>query len=174
MGKFKYLLILLIMPLLSGCIENQYKISTQVEAEIIGATNNCIGLKYKISDFMFLRDACNLNIAEIEYFKGKKKITVDILIEANDDMDQDRVYITHYFGGKQLGIKQQRLDLSMWDLVKKQDEIDGFIWKEYNDVYYGDDGITPKQLQDLKMEGKVEDKKIPVAEKKTQERKTDL
>jgi len=174
MGKIKCLLMLLLIPLLPGCIDNQFEISSQVEAEIVGSTVSCIGLKYQINHFMFLTDACDLNIAEIEYFKGKKKITIDILIDANDMDGRDRVFITQYFGGKQLGEKQKKVDTSMWDLAKKQNEIDGFIWKEYNDIEYLN-GITPAELQALKSEGKVEEKEDKsVAEKKTQEGKKDL
>jgi hypothetical protein len=141
----KFLLFLLPILVLS-CISNEYEFQIQTEAEILGSTTECIGLKFEIYDNQVLQDICGLNVAEVSYFTNNTKIPIKVTVRGDDMDGADRLFISIYHHGKQL-LKDERIEdsISMKTFMKRHIEIPGFIWNTYNENKY-EPGISSAEL----------------------------
>jgi hypothetical protein len=140
----KFLLLLLPILVLS-CISNQYEFQIQTEAEILGSTTECIGLKFKIYDNQVLQDICGLNVAEVSYFSNNTKIPITVTVKGDDMDGADRLFISIYHHGKQLLKDEKCESISMKPFMKRHTEIPGFTWNIYNENKY-EPGISSAEL----------------------------
>ena len=143
----KYLLFLVPLLMLS-CTSNEFKFSTDIDAEVIGTTNKYIGLKYDIYGVIIFQDVSIPTIGEFTYFKRMKTIPLTAFVKCDDRDGRDRVFISLTHRGSQFGnAKAIRFNkISMHSFITKNAEIPGFIWYKYNDVEYKD-GISPQELR---------------------------
>ena len=149
----KYLLLLIPLLMLS-CTTYKFEFNVDVIAEVIGSTNNYIGLKYKIYGKNVFQDVYIATHAERAYYAKMKTIPVTVKVTGDDLDGTDRVHITLSHNGSLFGEKNKRYNkLSIYDFMPRDMEIPGFIWIEYDAEHY-EKGISSQELRaKLKKDG---------------------
>ncbi len=145
----KFLLLLTALILLS-CTQYKYDFTTEINAEIVGRTHNCMGLSYELYGVQILQDVCNLSVAKMGHFKDNKTIPLRVYVKAyEDEAIGDKVELTLYYKDEEFASsKQTPQKLKPHMFVNKDEQIEGFKWYWFNNVEYDSDGITPAQLRE--------------------------
>ena len=144
----KIVFLLLLSLFFISCTSNEFTFTEEVNADVIGFTNQYIGLKYDLYGVIVFQDVHMASIAEFSFFNKMKQIPLTVLLQGNDLDGSDRVYITlHYKGAEFGGAKEIRMnELSIDSFITQDMKIPTFRWLIFNEKEYGE-GITPQQLR---------------------------
>lgn len=142
----KYLLLLLPLILLS-CTTNKFGFTANVDAKVIGSTNNYVGIQYDIYGHKVFQDIHIPKYAELTYYSQMKIIPLQVTVRGAITDGTSRIYITLKHNGSLFGKKDEKYKkLTFADFAKKDTEIKDFIWYVYDDQEYKD-GLTPTELR---------------------------
>jgi len=158
----RFILISILFLIFVSCENNVYEINTMVDAEIIGQTNECIGIHYEINDFEILEDICDLKMSQINYIMSNatnQSVNLRVFIRGSDF--NGKASVKYYLGSEEIGCTQC-FDVPMSELGKAAENHPDFKWTMIDGVEQS--GITTS----------VEDKKetVVLVEKSEQEEDT--
>ena len=137
-----------------------------IDAKVIGKTNACFGIQYELGGIMILDDLCELELSEMTYIQHNLKndiVQLRLKVYASDaDYSKGKTHFTYYLGGEEICTTFDQVQ--MFDLVKREKQINGFKWLEI-------EGMEPEEYFNQKKKDPPEEKdeKTPVTVEKKSE-----
>ena len=161
MKQLKVVVFIIFIATLFSCENYRYEAhELQIDAKILGVTNECIGIEYEVVNVLILEDLCDLKTSQLSYITSNAKdeiIKLNLKIIGTDvNYTDGMVYFKYFLGGEKIGENQRNVNMSYLKFGERLSKLSNFEWKIW-------DGDKVKNPEDIKKESS-ESKLVEVEE----------